>query len=101
MKHVFRTALAALLLAAPLASPAAPVTYALPDESATFRPGPGVETAESNCGACHSADYIEYQPPGMGADFWSAEVTKMIKVYGAPISEEDAKAIAAYLAATY
>jgi uncharacterized protein (DUF697 family) len=41
------------------------------------------------------------QPAKKGHAFWSAEVTKMIKVYGAPIEEADAKAIADYLAATY
>jgi hypothetical protein len=36
-----------------------------------------------------------------GKAFWEAEVTKMIKVYHAPISDADAKAIADYLAKTY
>ena len=34
-------------------------------------------------------------------DFWQAEVTKMIKVYGAPIDDSDASKIVDYLAATY
>jgi hypothetical protein len=34
-------------------------------------------------------------------DFWQAEVTKMIKVYGAPIEEKDVPAIVDYLAAAY
>ena len=34
-------------------------------------------------------------------DFWQAEVTKMIKVYGAPIDEADVGKIVDYLAATY
>jgi sulfite dehydrogenase (cytochrome) subunit B len=41
------------------------------------------------------------QPPKKGPAFWEAEVTKMIKVYRAPIEAEQAKAIAAYLGATY
>ena len=32
---------------------------------------------------------------------WDAVVTKMLKVYGAPISEADAKAIIEYLATAY
>lgn len=76
-------------------------TYELPDETATFKPGPGVEHAENNCTACHSADYINFQPPHKGAAFWEAEVQKMINVYHAPIEEADAKAIADYLAKTY
>jgi hypothetical protein len=51
--------------------------------------------------ACHSADYIAMQPPKKGKAFWEAEVTKMIKTYGAPINEADAKVIADYLAQTY
>jgi mono/diheme cytochrome c family protein len=76
-------------------------TYQLPEETAAFRPGPGVEAAQSNCGACHSADYISTQPPKQGQGFWEAEVQKMIKVYGAPIDAGDAEAIADYLARTY
>ncbi len=41
------------------------------------------------------------QPPGKGAAFWESEVTKMVKVYHAPIDEGQAKAIAAYLTDTY
>jgi hypothetical protein len=39
--------------------------------------------------------------PFLNAAGWDAEVTKMIKAYGAPIDDEDAKAIAAYLKANY
>jgi mono/diheme cytochrome c family protein len=80
---------------------AEPVTYDLPEETAVLRPGPGVDAAQSNCVACHSADYIAMQPPKRGKAFWDAEVTKMIKSYGAPITEADAKVIADYLAQTY
>src|SRR5258707_13354579 len=49
------------------------------------------------------ADYIDTQPrgPKFKKDFWQAEVTKMIKVYGAPIDDADAAKIVDYLAATY
>jgi sulfite dehydrogenase (cytochrome) subunit B len=80
---------------------AEPVTYDLPEEAAVLKPGPGLETAQSNCVACHSADYIAMQPPKKGKAFWDAEVTKMIKTYGAPITEADARIIADYLAQTY
>jgi mono/diheme cytochrome c family protein len=80
---------------------AEPVTYDLPEEVAALKPGPGIEAAQSNCVACHSADYIAMQPPKKGKAFWEAEVTKMIKTYGAPINEADAKVIADYLAQTY
>jgi hypothetical protein len=82
---------------------AAPVSYTLPEETAAFRPGPNLEAAQNNCTACHSADYINSQPRGQKPrkDFWQAEVTKMIKVYGAPIDDADVGKIVDYLAATY
>jgi sulfite dehydrogenase (cytochrome) subunit B len=82
---------------------AAPVAYTLPDETAAFKPGPNLEVVQNNCTACHSADYINTQPrgPKFKKDFWQAEVTKMIKVYGAPIDDADVPRIVDYLAATY
>ncbi len=80
---------------------AEPLSYKLPGDEAVFRPGPGVELAQRNCRACHSADYINSQPPKKGQAFWEAEVQKMIKAYHAPIDEADAKAIANYLAEAY
>ena len=80
---------------------AKPLSYKLPDDIAAFRPGPGVEVAQSNCASCHSADYINFQPPKKGQAFWEAEVQKMIKVYHAPINEKDAKTITDYLANSY
>ena len=56
---------------------------------------------QNNCTACHSADYISTQPRGLKKDFWQAEVTKMIKVYGAPVEDADVGKIVDYLAATY
>jgi hypothetical protein len=40
------------------------------------------------------------QPRG-DAKQWDAAVTKMVKVYGAPISAADAKAIVEYLASAF
>ena len=82
---------------------AAPVSYTLPDETAAFKPGPNLDVVQNNCTACHSADYIKTQPQGekFKKDFWTAEVTKMIKVYGAPIEDADVGKIVEYLAATY
>ena len=81
---------------------AAPVNYQLPDEVAAFKPGPNLDVVQGNCSACHSADYIKTQPPMTDRKgFWQAEVTKMIKVYGAPIADADVGKIVDYLAATY
>src|ERR1700730_2627529 len=86
-----------------LTATAQPGAYALPDETAALKSGPNVEVVQNNCMACHSVDYILTQPrgPNFKKDFWQAEVTKMIKVYGAPIDEGDARKIVDYLAATY
>jgi len=80
---------------------AAPVSYTLPEETAAFKPGPNLEVVQNNCTACHSADYVNTQPrgPEFKKDFWQAEVTKMIKVFGAPIDDADAARIVDYLAA--
>ena len=80
---------------------ATPVSYALPKETVAFKPGPNLDVVQNNCAACHSADYINAQPRGLKKDFWQAEVTKMIKVYGAPIEDADVGKIVDYLAATY
>jgi anaerobic selenocysteine-containing dehydrogenase len=86
-----------------LAVAAKPASYDLPDETGALKPGPDVEVVQNNCTACHSIDYIQTQPrgPNFKKDFWQAEVTKMIKVYGAPIDEGDVSKIVDYLAATY
>jgi mono/diheme cytochrome c family protein len=80
-----------------------PLSYPMPEEATQLRSGqgPGYQAAQNNCLSCHSADYVAMQPPKQGAAFWQAEVTKMIKVYRAPIDEADAKTIADYLAQAY
>jgi mono/diheme cytochrome c family protein len=50
-----------------------------------LRAGAGREAVEANCAACHSLDYIRTNARFMTATVWGAEVTKMIKVFGAPI----------------
>ena len=78
------------------------VFHQLSDETAAFKPGPNLEVVKNNCTACHSADYIGTQPRmEKKREFWQAEVTKMIKSYGAPIDDADIPKIVDYLAATY
>ena len=94
--------LAALAIAGVVAASAAPVDYKLPEETAALKPGPNLEAAQNNCTACHSADYIKTQPVMTSKkDFWQAEVTKMIKVYGAPIDDADVPKIVEYLTSAY
>jgi mono/diheme cytochrome c family protein len=66
-----------------------------------LKPAPGADKVQGHCGACHSLDYIEMNSPFLSPASWDAEVTKMIKVLGAPIDDADAKIIADYLKANY
>ena len=66
-----------------------------------LKPGPGLDKVEGHCGVCHSLDYIPMNSPFLNAAGWNAEVTKMIKAFGAPIGAADAKAIVDYLAKNY
>lgn len=98
-----RFAILLLLTAATVPAFAKPITFELPADTTQFKPGPHLDVVQGNCGACHSADYVQTQPTGpkFKKDFWQAEVTKMIKVYGAPIEDGDVGKIVDYLAATY
>ncbi|WP_431272127.1 hypothetical protein [Dankookia sp. P2] len=93
----------ALAAASAVTAAAKPVQYDLPEETAEFAPGPGLDAVQANCVACHSADYISTQPRNLRdpAAFWAAEVSKMRHSYGAPVEEADVQAIVAYLVATY
>jgi mono/diheme cytochrome c family protein len=66
-----------------------------------LKKGPGLDKVEANCQACHTLAYIPMNSPFLNAAGWSATVTKMIKAFGAPIDDADAKAIAEYLAKNY
>jgi sulfite dehydrogenase (cytochrome) subunit B len=66
-----------------------------------LKPGNGLDKVETNCQACHTLAYIPMNSPFLKPAGWDAEVTKMIKAYGAPIDDADAKAIADYLKANY
>jgi mono/diheme cytochrome c family protein len=87
---VFAVAIAALAL--PAAAQEKPVA---------LKQAPGLDKVQANCSGCHSLDYIVMNSPYPSAALWSAEVTKMISVYGAPIDEATAKSIAEYLAKNY
>jgi len=81
---------------------AAAISAAAAQEQAiTLKPGPGLDKVQANCSACHSLDYIPMNSPFLNAAGWTAEVTKMIKAMGAPIGDDDAKAIADYLTKNY
>ena len=66
-----------------------------------LKPGAGLDKVEANCQACHTLAYISMNSPFLNPAGWDAEVGKMIKAFGAPIDDADAKAIAEYLKANY
>lgn len=81
---------------------AAEKTIQLPSDHpyGKLKNGAGVEVVEDRCGICHSTDYIVSQPR-RNAKQWSAEVDKMIRVFGAPIKEGEVKIIVDYLVSSY
>ena len=87
---------ALVFVAALIALPAAAA-----EQEIALKKAPGVDKVEANCQACHSLAYIPMNSPFLNAAGWNAEVTKMIKAFGAPIDDADAKAIAEYLAKNY
>ena len=92
--HAF--AAAAALLLTTLAAPARA------DEGRIrLAPGAGSELVAANCVMCHSLDYIHMNSPFLDEKGWTAEVHKMVAVFGAPIAEDDQKRIVAYLAEHY
>jgi cytochrome c5 len=72
----------------------------LPNIQVSLKEGDGRPNTEAHCNVCHSTDYITMQPKFSKAQ-WTATVTKMIKVFGAPIPQEDADTIINYLATSY
>ena len=90
--RLFTFAIVAALIALPAAAQEKPVQ---------LKKAPGLEKVEANCQACHSLDYIPMNSPFPNAALWDAEVTKMIKAFGAPIDDADAKTIADYLKKNY
>jgi cytochrome c5 len=95
--------LASLSLAAGLvlADPQTTVhSITLPETRIELAPGEGKVKVETFCNICHSLDYITMQPKFSRAQ-WTGTVTKMVKVYGAPINDEDVKILADYLASQY
>lgn len=99
LQHQSRTA------AAPPATAPAGVTIRgsvhsiqLPENEPPLPAHAGRETTQLFCGNCHTSQYIVIQPP-FSRDTWIAEVTKMRKVYSAPIPEEKVGEIVDYLVA--
>jgi hypothetical protein len=66
-----------------------------------LKDGPGRTQVEANCSSCHSLDYVLMNSVFLDRTGWDGSVTKMIRVFGAPINADDAKVIVDYLNANY
>jgi len=75
----------------------------LPADGAQMKPSalPGYAKAKTNCVACHSAEYMLYQPPTAPRIYWDAMVHRMKAVFKAPIDDAEMAAIVDYLVKTY
>jgi sulfite dehydrogenase (cytochrome) subunit B len=71
------------------------------EETIALKTAPGSELVTGRCIVCHSLDYIEMNAPLMNGAGWEKTVRKMIDKFGAPISDDEAKQIAGYLAKNY
>ena len=95
------TATAPVALAPAMASVAGvtltSVSLTLPTSDRNYPTGPHVDVINNNCLACHSAGMVLTQPQLSRAE-WQGEVTKMVNVYKAPVSPQDAGALVDYLA---
>jgi mono/diheme cytochrome c family protein len=91
-----RTFAVAALLAAAIAAPAV-----ADEKPVQLKKAPGLDKVEGNCASCHSLDYVLMNSPFPNATVWDATVTKMIKAFGAPVDDADAKIIADYLKKNY
>jgi hypothetical protein len=75
----------------------------LPPDGMQLKPSnlPGYAKAQANCVACHSTEYMQYQPPTAPRLYWEAMVKRMKEVFNAPINEADMPVIVDYLTKTY
>lgn len=66
-----------------------------------LKPGPGRDQVMGYCVMCHSVDYIQMNSPFMTRQVWDAEITKMIKAYGAQIPPDQVPVLLDYLTKNY
>jgi mono/diheme cytochrome c family protein len=80
---------------------AAAVPASADEYDIVLKPGDGLQAVEQNCAACHIPDYIQMNSPFLDRKGWEAEVAKMVKMFGAPVAEDDQHKIIDYLSAHY
>ena len=98
-----RSFVAAAALALLVAEPCLSKSIELPPDGAQLKANglPGYAKARTHCIACHSAEYMLYQPPTAPRPYWDAMVKRMKQVFKAPIDDADMAEITDYLVKTY
>jgi len=78
-------------------------TFTLPPETVVYKESslPGYQLVQRHCIGCHSAHYVQTQPPTLGRPYWENTVKRMKKPFGAQFPDEDVAAIVEYLVKTY
>ena len=96
-------AVAAVLPAFAPGAGAASKSIELPQEGVQLKPSPlpGYAKAQALCVACHSAEYMQYQPPSAPRGYWENMVKRMQQVFKAPVNDADMPDIVDYLVKTY
>lgn len=99
-------AMAALAAVASVASGQAAAgtkTLELPQDGIALKasPLPGYAKAQAHCVMCHSAEYMQYQPPSAARPYWESMVLRMKRVFNAPFDEADVPDLVDYLVRTY
>jgi len=98
-----RTLCCAAMLALGLAGPAGSKSIQLPPDGVQLKSSslPGYAKAQIRCVACHSAEYMLYQPPSAARPYWDAMVKRMKEVFKAPLEDTEMPEIVDYLVKTY
>jgi len=80
---------------------ATPRDNAAGESGIRLQEAPGRELTMARCLTCHSLDYITMNAPVMDAAAWKKTVQKMRERFGAPLTDEEADQVLAYLNGSY
>ena len=73
----------------------------LPAAEPEAAPGEGRELFVARCSVCHSIDYVQMHARFGTRTLWEASIAKMRNAFKAPMSDEEADVILAYLERQY
>ena len=78
-------------------------TLTLPPDGVQLKASalPGYAKAQAQCIACHSAEYMLYQPANAPRPYWENMVKRMQQVFKAPVNDADIPDLVDYLVKTY